>query len=101
MLASRSGMLNGMPQIAIRVSEKELDFLDKAVSEGRFESRAAAVRAGLEALAREGRNREIADAYREAYEKVPPGEWLAEENTALLDDRLADAEPADRGNQRN
>ncbi len=82
-------MLNGMPQIAIRISDDELDLLDRVVAEGKFKSRAAAVRAGLDALARETRNQAIAASYRDAYEKKPPDDWFARANSEMLDRRLS------------
>lgn len=93
--AYRSGMLSGMPQIAIRLSDEELKTLDMAVSDGRFASRAAAMRAGLGALLREEKNREIAASYQAAYAKHPPDDWLAEANAELLDERLAVADSED------
>ena len=87
----QNGMLNGMPQIAIRISDDELDLLDRAVAEGRFASRAAAVRAGLMALERENRNRAIAASYRDAYENSPPDRWFSEVNSEQLDERLSGA----------
>lgn len=95
--ASHNGMLDGMPQVAIRISEQELDFLDRIVAEGRFDSRAAAVRAGLAALAKEEQDQAIARSYREAYGQHPPDGWFAEAAADLLDGRLArTADQADR-----
>jgi Arc/MetJ-type ribon-helix-helix transcriptional regulator len=70
------GMVVGMPQIAIRLSEEDLARLDASVALGRYPSRAAAVRAGVERLLREERDREIADAYRRGYGPHPQEEEL-------------------------
>jgi len=67
-------MLLGMPQIAVRLSDDELARLDASVARGRYPTRAAAVRAGLERLLREERDRELADAYRVAYGRAPQDE---------------------------
>ncbi|MCO5316245.1 MAG: hypothetical protein M9938_08805 [Solirubrobacterales bacterium] len=87
--AYRNGMLGGMPQVAIRISKEEMDLLDRLVAEGRFGSRAEAVREGLAVLAREIENRSIADSYRDAYERRPPDDWFAEASGELLDERLS------------
>lgn len=64
-------MVFGMPQIAIRLGDEELARLDASVALGRYPSRAAAVRAGVDRLLREERDREIADAYRRGYGARP------------------------------
>ena len=58
-------------QIAVRLSTAEVEKLDALVSAGRYPSRAAAVRAGLELLFREEREREIVEAYRRGYGEQP------------------------------
>ena len=88
-------MLIGMAQIAVRLSDEELSALDEAVSVGRYPSRAAAVRAGLAALVERERRLEIAEAYRDAYRKVPQDEWFAESVAATLDRRLTREESED------
>jgi Arc/MetJ-type ribon-helix-helix transcriptional regulator len=66
----QNGILNDMQsvQIAVRIPAVTVEQLDSLVRSGTFESRAAAVRAGIEALInREERariGREIADGYR-------------------------------------
>lgn len=69
-----------MSQIAVRLSEKELKALDAVVSDGRFRTRAEAVRAGIRLLGREAREERVADSYRRAY-AVP----LAEDEAQMLD----------------
>ena len=63
-------------QIAARLSAAEMEKLDALVSAGRYPSRAAAVRAGLELLFREEREREIVEAYRRGYGEQPQEEWI-------------------------
>ena len=63
-------------QIAVRLSEAEVEKLDALVSAGRYPSRAAAVRAALELLFREEREREIVEAYRRGYGEQPQEEWI-------------------------
>ena len=58
-------------QIAVRLSDAEVEKLDALVAAGRYPSRAAAVRAGLELLFREEREREIVEAYRRGYGEHP------------------------------
>lgn len=61
-------------QIAVRLSEEDLQRLDAAIGRGAFPSRAAAVRFGLDRLLREESEREIAEAYRRAYAGREPDE---------------------------
>ena len=71
-------MLPGMEaQIAVRLSGDALAGLDEVVQEGRYESRAAAVRAGVELLLRAEREREIFHAYGRGYGMHPDddNEW--------------------------
>ncbi len=63
-------------QIAARLSAAEMEKLDALVSAGRYPSRAAAVRAGLELLFREEREREIVEACRRGYGEQPQEEWI-------------------------
>jgi Arc/MetJ-type ribon-helix-helix transcriptional regulator len=70
-----------MKQISVRLSHQTVDQLDAMVESGSFQSRAAAVRAGIEGLLdtteRSRVGREIADGYR----RVPP---TAEEDKAAM-----------------
>src|SRR5437763_757633 len=72
-LSSHSGMLNGMQtrQVAVRLPVDLLATVDRLVSAGVFPSRAAAVRAGLEAVAEAERRRAIDDAFVEGYTRIP------------------------------
>ena len=63
-------------QIAVRLSDTEVEKLDALVATGRYPSRAAAVRAGLDLLFREEREREIVEAYRRGYGEQPQEEWI-------------------------
>lgn len=79
-----SGMLNGMAtQIAVRLSDEQLAGIDAAVAQGHFESRAAAVRAGVERVLREQRDLEIAEAYRRGYGGQPQDEDTGKLGLAL------------------
>lgn len=59
-------------QIAVRVPVDLLDALDDMVQRGRYVSRAAAVRAGLIALAEADRRHRIDENIVEGYTRVPP-----------------------------
>ncbi len=85
-------MLFGMAteQIAVRLPEELLDTVDQLVEEGVYESRAAAVRAGLEILAELARRRALDDAIVQGYERSPP--TRAERTSALASLREAIAE---------
>ena len=85
-------MLFGMvtEQIAVRLPEELLDRVDQLVEEGVYESRAAAVRAGLEILAELARRHALDDAIVRGYERVPP--TRAERVSALASLREAIAE---------
>lgn len=77
-------------QIAVRIPDEELSELDRAVAAGRFKSRAAAVRRGIELALKEHRNREIAEEYRRAYANNPQEEWIGEASVALMAEVLRD-----------
>ena len=85
-------MLNGMrtEQIAVRVPEDLLDLVDALVDKGVFESRAAAVRAGLEVVTDVARRRAVDDAVVQGYRRIPP--TRTEEEAALASLREAIAE---------
>jgi Arc/MetJ-type ribon-helix-helix transcriptional regulator len=77
-------------QIAVRLREELLSELDALVASGVYESRAAAVRAGVEAILalerRQQTNRAIVDGYR----RIPP--TAAEYDAAIASLRDAIAE---------
>jgi len=77
-------MFSGMAQIAIRIADDDLDRLDAAVARGHYPTRAAAVRAGVELLIREEREREIEQQYRRAYADDPQDEATGRAGAALM-----------------
>lgn len=77
-------------QIAVRLPKDLLAKLDELVKAGLYESRAAAVRAGVEAIAQIERRREVDRSIVEGYRRVPP--TLGEEAAALESLRQAIAE---------
>lgn len=80
----RAGMVYGMEQIAIRLADTDLARLDAAVADGRYPTRAAAVRAGVERLLRHERDHEIAEQYRRAYGAQPQDESIGRVGVALM-----------------
>lgn len=64
--------LMGTQQIAVRLSDELLCELDALVSRGVYESRAAAVRAGIEAVTELDRRRLTDIAVAEGYRRTPP-----------------------------
>ncbi len=58
-------------QIAVRLSEELLDRLDDLVAKGMYESRAAAVRAGIEVITELERRRKTDRALVEGYQRIP------------------------------
>lgn len=74
MAASHGGMLIGMAttQIAIRVPDDLLEEVDRMIESGALESRADAVRRGLEHLVASARRQRIDRAIVEGYRREPP-----------------------------
>lgn len=68
-------------QIAVRLPEELLDQLDDLVTKGVYKSRAAAVRAGIEAITRLQRRHEVDRAVVEGYRRIPPS---SAENDAAI-----------------
>lgn len=77
-------------QIAVRLPKDLLAKLDELVRSGLYESRAAAVRAGVEAIAQIERRREVDRSIIEGYKRTPP--TPVEEAAALESLREAIAE---------
>jgi Arc/MetJ-type ribon-helix-helix transcriptional regulator len=77
-------------QIAVRLPKDLLEKLDELVRDGHYTSRAAAVRAGVEAIAEIERRRELDRSIIEGYRRTPPGP--GEEAAALESLRQAIAE---------
>lgn len=88
-------MVDGMAQIAIRLSDDDLDRLDAAVTQGRYPTRAAAVRAGVERLLRDERDHEIEEQYRRAYGAQPQDASPGRAGVALMADVIGREEQAD------
>jgi Arc/MetJ-type ribon-helix-helix transcriptional regulator len=68
-------------QIAVRLPEELLSELDALVASGAYESRAAAVRAGVEAITALEHRRQIDRAIVAGYQRTPP---TAVENDAAI-----------------
>lgn len=77
-------------QIAVRLPKDLLAKLDELVRAGLYESRAAAVRAGVSAIAQIERRREVDRSIIEGYRRMPP--TPVEEAAALESLRRAIAE---------
>jgi Arc/MetJ-type ribon-helix-helix transcriptional regulator len=77
-------------QIAVRLPKDLLAKLDELVRSGLYESRAAAVRAGLEAISEIERRRQVDLSIIEGYTRTPP--TPIEEAAALESLRQAIAE---------
>lgn len=69
-------------QLAVRLPGEDLERIDAAIARGRFASRAAAIRAGLDLLLRAERERDIAEEYRRAYAASPQEEWIGDAGLA-------------------
>ena len=77
------------PQISVRVPDETAAEVNRLVDSGRFVSRSEVLRAGLDQLLAEEREREIEEAYRRASSAVPVdpaasgfaalAEWSAQE----------------------
>jgi Arc/MetJ-type ribon-helix-helix transcriptional regulator len=67
------------PQIAVRLPAPLLDQIDQLVESGRFETRAEAVRAGIEQLVDEEHRRQVGRAIVEGYARLPQSEDLDED----------------------
>ncbi|MCY4422501.1 MAG: ribbon-helix-helix domain-containing protein [Acidimicrobiaceae bacterium] len=69
-------------QVAVRLPVPLLESVDDLVASGAYESRAAVVRAGIEAIAHVEQQRRIDAAIFEGYSRLPPTE--AEDHAALV-----------------
>lgn len=77
-------------QIAVRLPEELLGVLDDLVDRGIYESRAAAVRAGIEAVLELDRRRLTDLAVVEGYRRLPPTEAEREAAIASLREAIAE-----------
>ena len=75
-------------QIAVRLPEELLAEVDELVAQGVYESRAAAVRAGIEAVAESERRRKTDRAVVAGYRRVPAGKAEHEAAVASLRDAI-------------
>jgi Arc/MetJ-type ribon-helix-helix transcriptional regulator len=77
-------------QIAVRLPASLLVELDDLVRRGVYDSRAAAVRAGIEAITDMDRRRRIDAAVIEGYRRVPAGEADGPSARSSLRDAIAE-----------
>lgn len=77
-------------QIAVRLPVEQLAVLDDLIERGVYETRAAAVRAGIEAVVERDRRRRDDRAIVEGYQRLPP--TGAEQAAAIASLRDAIAE---------
>lgn len=77
-------------QIAVRLPKEQLDVLDGLVERGVYATRAAAVRAGIDALVELDRRRQDDRSIVEGYRRTPP--TAAETSAAIASLRDAIAE---------
>lgn len=77
-------------QIAVRLPQELLTLLDDLVERGVYESRASAVRAGVEAVAELDRRRLTDQAIVEGYRRVPPTDADRRAAIASLRDAIAE-----------
>ncbi|MHB1516939.1 MAG: ribbon-helix-helix domain-containing protein [Acidimicrobiales bacterium] len=76
-------------QIAVRLPEGLLDELDALVARGAYESRAAAVRAGIEAITALERRLQTDRAIVAGYRRTPPTAAEHDASIASLRDAIA------------
>jgi Arc/MetJ-type ribon-helix-helix transcriptional regulator len=77
-------------QIAVRLPHRLLADLDELVASGVYPSRAAAVRAGVEAITELERRRATDRAIAEGYRRIPPDAADAAATVASLRDAIAE-----------
>lgn len=77
-------------QIAVRLPVEQLAVLDDLVGRGVYETRAAAVRAGIEVLLELDRRRQDDRSIVEGYRRIPPSETDRAAAVASLRDAIAE-----------
>ena len=77
-------------QIAVRLPRELLDELDDLVTRGVYESRAAAVRAGVEAVAESERRRQVDQAVIGGYQRRPASAAERQAAVASLRDAISE-----------
>jgi Arc/MetJ-type ribon-helix-helix transcriptional regulator len=75
-------------QIALRIADDQIAGLDQLVDAGSFDNRTAAIRAAIDLLLADVRERAIAEAYRRGYTAFPQEDWAGEVGLALMSARL-------------
>lgn len=85
-------MLQGMTteQIAVRLPTEQLEILDELVERGVYATRAAAVRAGVEAVVELDRRRSDDHSIVEGYTRTPPTRAETAAAIASLRDAIAE-----------
>ena len=71
-------------QVPVRLTSSDLAALDAAIARGRFANRSEALRAGLDRILFEERQREIDETYAAAYAKHPQEAWVGQLGLASL-----------------
>jgi Arc/MetJ-type ribon-helix-helix transcriptional regulator len=61
-------------QIAVRIPDALAESLDDLVSEGRFETKAEAIRAALQTLVDQERRRKVGELIADGYRRIPQDE---------------------------
>lgn len=79
-------------QIALRLPDSKLAELDALVRQGTYGNRAEALRAGLERLLEDERERRIAEEYRRAYAEHPQAEWVGEAGAILAAEVIVESD---------
>ncbi len=77
-------------QIAVRLPVEQLEVLDELVGRGVYATRAAAVRAGVEAIVELDRRRRDDRSIIEGYRRTPPTDAEATAALASLRDAIAE-----------
>jgi Arc/MetJ-type ribon-helix-helix transcriptional regulator len=77
-------------QIAVRLPNSLLAELDDLVGRGIYPTRAAAVRAGVEAITQVERDRATDRAIVAGYERIPPGDSEIDAAVASLRDAISE-----------
>ncbi len=77
-------------QIAVRLPGQLLADLDDLVSRGVYDSRAAAVRAGVEAIMELDRRRQTDEAVVDGYRRIPPTKLEDRAAIASMRDAIAE-----------
>lgn len=77
-------------QIAVRLAEQQLAMLDDLVARGVYDTRAAAVRAGIDAVVELDRRRQADRRIVEGYRRTPPTDTERASAMASLREAIAE-----------